>query len=353
MKVLVSVYNISGYLMAELSELSKTAEIAVIATPCGLIPKGNCVSRWIDRTTLGGLDDVVSALDGFAPDVYLCGGWADKLFVRLARNLRKAGTTTVLSIDTPWQGRLRQFVHCLYSRLYLTPAFDLAWGSGAPQARYLRRLGFPPRRIRSGYYCADTEKFGSVGNERQGLMDAVESGRAKWPHVFLYVGRYVPAKNMRRMERAFLEAVERDPGSDWILRCIGGGDLWEERTIHPRIEHLGYKSPAEIQDYVKDAGCFVLPSVFEPWGVVVHEAALMGLPMLCSTQVQATTKYLKEGESGILFDPLDEKGMASAFARFMKLPDRALSLMGRESLALGRSYSLRDWADQVKSFLRA
>lgn len=352
MKVLVSVYNISGYLMAELSELSKSAEIAVIETPCDVIPKWDCVSRWIDRTRLQDLGDVASALKEFKPDVYLCGGWADKLFVRLARNLRKAGTTTVLAVDTPWQGRSRQFAHCLYSRFYLTTAFDLAWGSGEPQARYLRYLGFPAQRIRIGYYCADTGKFGAIGNERQDLMDAVERCQAKWPHVFLYVGRYVQAKNMRRMERAFLDAVGQNPGSDWILRCIGGGDLWDERTIHPRIEHLGYKSPAEIQNHVKDAVCFVLPSVFEPWGVVVHEAALMGLPMLCSNQVQATTKYLKAGGNGLLFDPLDEKDMASAFSRFMKLPDRALSLMGRVSLALGRSYSLSDWADHMKSFRR-
>ena len=349
LKVLVSVYNISGYLMAELRELSKSAEIAVIERPCDL-EHAAFVSRWVDRTRVSGLDDLVRALGGFEPDVFLCGGWADRLCLALARRLRKAGTTTVLCIDTPWQGRPCQLVHRLLSRLCLLPAFDFAWGAGEPQARHLRRLGFREERIRRGYYCADTEKFASIGEGR--LVGATGGGATRWPHVFLYIGRYVAVKNMRRMERAFVRALDMIPDGDWRLRCIGGGELWDERTIHPRIEHLGYKKPAEIQDYVREAGCFVLPSVYEPWGVVVHEAALMGLPMLCSSEVQAGTKYLMNGENGFLFSPFREDDMVDAFVRMMRLPDDRLAEMGRRSHALGMSYRLGDWAETARGFAK-
>ena len=121
--------------------------------------------------------------------------------------------------------------------------------------------------------------------------------------------------------------------------------------IHSAIEHLGYKSPDEIQDYVKDAGCFVLPSVYEPWGVVVHEAALMGLPMLCSNRIQAATAYLKEDENGFAFDPLDEEEMAAAFSKMMRLSDEKLAEMGSESHRLGMSYTTADWAQRAMEFV--
>ena len=344
-RVLVSVYNISGYLLAELEALSAMADIAVVETPCGIC-KGKLEKavRWLDRREIKSVGDFRARLGDFVPDLYLCGGWSDRLFVDLARDIHRAGGKTVLLVDTPWKGTLRQYVHCVLSRFTLLPIFDYAWGAGEPQERHLRYLGFPMKRIRRGYYCADTHKFAPIGEGRI----AGHGKTCKWPHVVLYVGRYIAVKNMRRMERAFIKAAD---GTDWTLLCIGNGDLWNERTIHPRITHLGYKSPAEIQEFVKGAGCFVLPSVYEPWGVVVHEAALMGLPMLCSNQIQAATAYLREGENGYLFNPLDEDDITSAFKRVMALGDDELLAMGRRSHQLGMSYTLSDWCRTVLEFV--
>ena len=340
LRFLVSVYNISGYLMSELAALSELgAKITILRTRYNDEPDERRYPdyRWIDRPSFTESDIPSMLKESF--DVYLCCGWADKLCLRLAKMLHDNGTKTVLAIDTPWQGLAKQYAHCLVSRFYLIRSFDWAWGAGAPQELYLRRLGFDKSRTRSGYYCADTALFAPIGAERTAC-----------PHVFLYVGRYVAVKNMRRMERAFLKAVSQVPGCDWVLWCNGGGDLWERRTIDPRIEHLGWKTPAEIRDAAKDSGCFVLPSVYEPWGVVVHEAALMGLPMICSKRVQAATAYLREGENGYLFNPLDEDDIASAFKRVMALGNDELLAMGRRSHRLGMSYTLSDWCRTVLEF---
>lgn len=351
LKVLFHVYNISGYLVACLKELAKHADIAVIETPCKGIEKGSLYKlvRWIDRNSINNPCDIDVALGDFRPDVFFCGGWADKVCVEYAKLLHKRGVKTVILVDTPWQAKVRQFVHCLYSRFYLTNKFDYAWVAGAPQERYMRYLGFPLERVRRGYYCADTPKFAPIGEERAKRFAETKT----WPHVFLYVGRYIAVKNMRRMERAFLKAVEQMPESDWTLRCIGSGELWDERTIHPRIEHLGYKRPDEIQEFIKGAGCFVLPSIYEPWGVVVHEAALMGLPVACSNKVQAATKYLKastdEGVgNGFVFDPETEDDMTFSFLKIMRASDAVLAAMGRNSHMIGMSYTTAEWARQVE-----
>lgn len=337
MKVLISVFNISGYLLAEVKELSKVAAVTIVETHCNLSESARMnfsQVNFIDREEVPAFDDFGNG------DVFICGGWADKGMLQLAYKLKKQGTKTVVVLDTPWQGRLKQYVNCVVNRVWLPRLFDFGWGAGAPQARYLRNLGFKNEQIRTGMYCADTEKFAKLAKVR----------RDRWPHNFLYVGRYVAVKNMRRMESAFLQAIEEMPESDWNLVCIGGGDLWDERTVHPRIQHMGYIVPDRLQKHVGNAGCFVLPSIFEPWGVVTHEFAIMGLPLLCSKDVQSASEFLKDGENGYKFDPLDEESIKNAMLKVMRMEDEKLRMMGEISHTIGMSRTTTDWARQVLAF---
>lgn len=346
--VLLFVSNVSGFVMAELAELKKVANVHVWERPCGFTEEAKRMHPdipWHSYYEQDSAEKMLVAMGDFTPDVFLCVSWVMKPALRLAGILKKRGCVTVVLVDTPWRGTIRQYIHLAMSRLTLLPLFDYAWGAGPPQAEYLRRLGFPKERIKTGFACADTDKFSKLTH-----LDA-----RPWPHVFLYVGRYVTVKNMRRMERSFLKALERVPESDWMLRCIGGGDvlesLWEERTLHPRIEHLGFKPPSEIQEYARDAGCFVLASTSEHWGVVVHEFAAAGLPLVCSTEVKATSVFLKDGCNGYIFNPYDEEEMTDVFCRIMKMDDDSLANMGRRSHELGMSYTPVMWAARVLSFL--
>lgn len=342
-KVLFAVQQVAGYTIEGLRELDKIADVVILHIPFeGFVSEDDPLwkrFRWLDQRVYNTAESVVKALGDWVPDVYLAGGWAYRPYLALARYYhRHTGCRTVLRIDTPWRGGLRQWVSVALSRFRLTPFFDYGWGAGDVQCRYLRYLGL--RNSCTGVYAADVAKFAPLADVRQ----------TPPPHVFLYIGRYIPVKNMRRMERAFLAALEEMPESDWRMLCIGDGELWAERKRHKRITHLGYKAPWEIQQYVTGCGCFVLPSVYEPWGVVVQEAAAMGLPLLCSSQVHSASAYLKEGENGYTFDPLDEQSIKEAFLRMMKTPDDRLYAMGSFSNRLGSSYTPTDWARQVVEF---
>ena len=344
-KIMMANIEIAGYLAAPLRILADRGADIVCWT---MLPErwdeGHPLygkARHFDFDTHPTAESLLAELGDWRPDLYISAGWIKPGFLELAKRFHAQGTRTVMLADTYWRGTWRQWANLLVGRFAIVPLFDFAWGAGKPQASYMRRIGFPKDRIRTGMVTADTTKFAAL----------YAPDRDPWPHTFLYIGRYVPVKNMRRMERAFLKALERMPGSDWRLCCIGGGPLWDERTQHPRIEHLGYKSPQEIQRFIPQAGAFVLPSVFEPWGVVVQEAAQMGLPLLCSNTVQATTAFLEPGKNGFTFDPLDENAIAEALCRAMALPDDALRAMGRESHRLGMAYTTEDWVDRALSFL--
>lgn len=343
-KVLFSVQQISGYLLAGLRELQKVADITILYIPFdGFMADDDPLHKqlkWIDQTVYSTVPAVLKELHGWQPDIYLCGGWVYKPYLALARYFKlHTKTINVMRIDTAWRGSFRQFVNCILSRVRMAPFFHYGWGAGEMQECYLRKLGI--KKTCPGVYAADVEKFKPIAQKR----------KQPWPHKFLYIGRYVAVKNMHRMEQAFLNAIAQLPESDWELLCIGGGDLWESRTTHPRIQHLGYKKPWEIQNFVEQAGCFVLPSIYEPWGVVVQEAAVMGLPMVCSKLVNATSVYLKQLENGFLFDPYDEADITQVFTKIMNLSDEELERMGTKSHTIGMSYTPKDWANRLLSFL--
>ena len=78
----------------------------------------------------------------------------------------------------------------------------------------------------------------------------------------------------------------------------------------------------------------------------------MGMPMICSEKVQSATAYLREGDNGYLFNPLDEDDITFAFSRIMALGDDELLAMGKLSHQLGMKYTLLDWRRTVVDFVQ-
>jgi len=59
------------------------------------------------------------------------------------------------------------------------------------------------------------------------------------------------------------------------------------------------------------ARVLVLPSVAEPWGLVVNEAIACGLPVLVSQGCGAAADLVENGQNGFVFDPLDGEDFAA------------------------------------------
>ena len=348
-RVLICVYNISGYLMAGVRKLLEHADVLLVQSPAYEVLTGDEQLRnrceWIDCDPSCKSREILQKVCAWKPDVLLCAGWNYPLFMQIAKKLHAQGCSTVVWVDTIWRNDFKQKFHALLAPFYLVPRFDYGWGAGEGQVKNLRHIGFKENQVFKGCYAADSDRFSRIC-----MID-----QKPWPHRFLYIGRYIEAKNLSRMFRAFIHATETVKESDWELVCVGSGKgkVWKERAIHPRIHHLGYCPPAKMADTLPPVGCFVLPSVFEPWGLVVQECAIMGLPLFCSSAVHATEAYLVDGKNGFIFEPYDEEAMAHVFEKIMRMPDDALREMGMKSRELGLSYTSEDWANRVMAFSKA
>ncbi|HRH38088.1 MAG TPA: glycosyltransferase family 4 protein, partial [Flavobacteriales bacterium] len=249
-----------------------------------------------------GLDDeqLLALLDRVAPMAVFASGWVDKGYLGACRTARVRGIRTVMCFDTAWRGTWRQRANTIASRMWMQRTFSHAWVTGALQAEYASRLGFAKERMRTGFYSAATDGFLRIGTR---LMNERKS---VWPHRLLCVARYIPTKGQQLLCDAFAELCNEGGAGDWELDLVGTGELYNTvcsspSGTHPRIHHLGFKQVGEMEAVVNHAGAFVLPSTYEPWGVVVHEHACLGLPLLLSSAVGAGERFLKDGENGLLF----------------------------------------------------
>ena len=206
-------------------------------------------------------------------------------------------------------------------------------------------------RVVGFYDVVDNEMF-DRGTYLQRLQTASEVGLPE--KYFLYVGRLAEEKNVMGLMRSWI--AYRAQGGSRPLMLVGDGP--ERRGLEAAAEASGFgaqvhfpglKSSRELLPYYAHAGCFVLPSTREPWGLVVNEAMASGLPVLVSERCGCAADLVLPGLNGFVFDPLDEAGLTAKLARMEELSPEQHARMGRYSSELVRAYSPQKFGSSIAS----
>ena len=274
------------------------------------------------------------------PNIIFSSGWIDRGYLKVCKHF-KSKIPTIMCMDNQWFGSLKQRIWCIASPFILKKVYNYAWVPGTPQKEYAFQLGFSPKYVEDGYLSADVPLFASESKYRTEIET--------FPHRFIYVGRYIPVKGLDLLFEAFTELAD-ELNNDWELWCAGTGEQFNLRKIHPKIKHFGFLQPTELSEQLRHAGVFVLPSRFEPWGVVVHEMAAAGFPMLCSSAVGAVSQFLENGKNGYIFKNGDKNELKEKMLKIMQTDDATLRKMANHSHQLGISYTPKDWAEKAMNF---
>jgi glycosyltransferase involved in cell wall biosynthesis len=340
MRVLFLYTELADYFLKCCEALSKDAEIHIVRWPVNkeapfkfTFPEGIQVYDKNDFT-FSSLKEKVNNID---PDIIICSGWIDKEYLKLAGYFSKS-KITVMTCDTQWNGSPRQYLAALLSRFMLLPRFHYVWVPGSTQQKYARKLGFREAQIHKGFYSCDLPKFNQV------YADFPPVTRLKKKR-FLYVGRYYEFKGIQDLWSAFTQ-FKKESGSEWELWCLGHGDLPPVEA--PGIRHFGFVQPAELEKIVGECSVFILPSHFEPWGVVVHEYAASGFPLVLSDTVGARDAFLREKENGFSFEAGHVGALTSVLKKIAGLGEKELILMAEKSHELAQTISPSAWATTVK-----
>lgn len=270
------------------------------------------------------------------PDAVYLTGWMDKAYLNIGKIFKQKGKPVICALDNQWHGNIRQRLACLMSPLFLKPKVTEVWVPGKYQYTYARKLGFKPAKIHTGVYAADTAAF-------EKIFEATQQAKSQhFPKKLLFVGRFVPVKGLQELIPAFQQL--RKEGFDWELELVGTGEMKAELQNIPGITLRDFVQPAELPELARNAGVFVLPSRFEPWGVVLHEFAAAGMPIVASDACGAATAFLKDGENGYLHIAGNQESLTNALRKIMQSSTEQLIQMGEISVSLSRTLSPKTWA---------
>jgi len=128
---------------------------------------------------------------------------------------------------------------------------------------------------------------------------AIKSGFSKkeFDHRYLYMGRLSTEKNLHMLVSTFNELPSCS------LTIIGSGPLKDdlEKLASKNISFEKHIDNKEIQEIYFNHDFLILPSVREPWGLVVEEALFFGVPVIVSNKCGAS-ELIEQGVNGYLFD---------------------------------------------------
>ncbi len=289
----------------------------------------------IRHVNRGALDDsaLMSMLRDFKPDILYVAGWSDKGYLRLAREAREHDCIVVCGLDNPWTGSLRQRAACAFRNRLIHPFFTHLWVAGPAQYEYARRLRYSKDNILMGLYAADVDAFARLRNRSRGRQ-------------LVFAGRLEAIKGVDLLYNAFDSLTEAERNG-WTLLLVGNGYMKNALKPTTNIAVQEFLQPEEMISRLASAGAFILPSLHEPWGVVVHEFAAAGLPLLLSDAVHSGVQFLIPGYNGLRFAAGSEDAIRSVLVRFFALSPATHEEMGRRSAMLADSGHPRFWGARL------
>jgi len=277
---------------------------------------------------------VAGAVESFEPDVILC-SWHVRVYQRVC--LRLQGRVVRVGCgDIQWRGTLKQQVGSLIAPIHLRRFYDVLFMPGERQVMWARKMGFAEERIWHGLYTCDVEAFSRARALRRPDVQA-----------FVCAARLSQEKGIRPLMKAYGLYRQRCRGAPWNLILAGDGPLREEARNVPGVDWRGFVQATELPAVFAEAGCFVMPSIFEPWCVAMHEAACAGLPLVATSACGATVHLLQDGYNGCIVSPNSADSMAAAMERMAGKTQGQLAEMGRRSAELSRHFSPERFADTV------
>ena len=282
---------------------------------------------------------MLSMAGNINPDIIICSGWFSIKYLRVVFSYYKK-IPTILTVDNYWLNTYKQKIAKLVFPYTISKMFSYVWVSGKPQKEYVKKLGFRDEQIRLGFYTANKRIFEIKNN----------NSSSQFRREFFFVGRYIQKKGILDLEKAFIEIQDEFP-NEWKLNCIGHGPLQKDMVNHPKINHMGFVQPIELKKYISGGGVFVLPSHFEPWGLVVHEFSMAGFPLIVSDSVGAATQFIKNSNNGYIFKTKDIDDLKIKMLKIINSTDKELYDMSRESVIQSKLINEEMWIETIDTLL--
>jgi len=339
------------------------------------------------RLPLLGLKQLLTLPKKLGADVALLPAYGHWSLV-LNAGMRLAGGRVVMMNDTHAGTAQARGLKAAFKR-WVVSSFHAGFVAGAPQKRYFSSLGLPAEKIVTGYDAVDNDYFAEKTEEVRSRAPELRTQYDLPEHYFLNLGRFVAKKNLETLIRAYRKFLDAASPRATHLVLVGSGEeesklrkLCDELRLPqyhhppggstkagggaPGVHFYGFRQINENPIFYGLADAFILPSLYEEWGLVVNEAMACSLPVVVSRTAGCTEDLLEMGvpgealngeaaaigklrldsnlrKNGLVFDPQSPGELSRVMSCLAENPGLRMA-MGRESFRIVEKFSCENFA---------
>jgi len=215
------------------------------------------------------------------------------------------------------------------------PKADAIIGDGWDALNFEQAMGRELIEVTGG---VDSELFRPVA------PDPELAGQLDGRPVLLYVGRFVPLKNLPMLISAFAKVHQRRADAALVLVGEGalGGQIREQvgrLGLTDNVIFLGHQPQSRLPGLYAASNVVLLSSSFDNSPNCILEANACQRPVV-ATRVGGVPRYVTDGENGLLAESGDADGFAEAILRLLDNPGLAceMGLAGRQRVVERHSW---------------
>lgn len=301
-------------------------------------------------------------LESLRPDAVWIHGWGDVFAVAAWNVAWQLGIPILLRGESHLKclkgGGLRRWLHRqLLGRCFGTVARFLAVGSANRQ--FYLSYGVPESKIFDVPYTVDNDRFAKADNGTRAAAGLWRQRLGIGPEDTV-IGFFGKIKRVKRPDLALRAVAMAAAGlpadkKPWLL-FVGDGP-WREHIealagrIYPdRTLFLGFQNQSRLTVVYRVADLLVLPSDFEPWGLVVNEAMCAGRPAVVSDRVGAAVDLVEN--TGRVFQAGSVPLLAKELLPWLR-DRRLLKEAGLRAAQRIQSWSIREDVAGLRAALQA
>lgn len=268
-----------------------------------------------------------------SPDAIIIPGWDLPVANRMLRDRRFDAIKFLSIIDTSWEASPRQIL-ARFALHWFVRRINAIIVGGERGRMFARWIGFPQNKIFISAYGIDFK-----------LFSATELPKLR-NKSFLYAARYVKQKGIAVLLKAY-KLYRNSVADPWPLNCFGAGELRGLFCGCEGVYEHGFAQPSELPKLYSENGVYVLPSMKEPWGVSLAEAAAGGMPLICSHMVTSGVDVARHLANALVFPAGDVDALSRCLSWCHHNYSR-LEEMGAFSREYAKAYASEVWAERIE-----
>jgi len=179
----------------------------------------------------------------------------------------------------------------------------------------------PPEKIIVIPNAVDTSKY-----EKKISRESVKRRYRIEPYekVVLFIGRLVPQKGVEYLVKAIPLILQQHGNVKFVIAGDGWSknyleDLARSTGLGDKTRFLGFVSDSELTELTMSADVLVVPSVYEPFGIVALEGMAAGVPVVAAN-VGGLSEIIEHDRTGVLVYPKNPESIAWGVNRVLSDP---------------------------------